>query len=102
VPRTIFAFNGDLESWLALHWLVHERGYEAVSLSINLVWDVRAKGLGKQIGGFFLRTSKHPGELREAGTTLRGGVCQAAVFLFVLPDGSCQHSVTRSHGVSLS
>jgi len=28
VPRIILAFNGDLESRLALYWLVHERGYE--------------------------------------------------------------------------
>jgi argininosuccinate synthase len=36
VARTIFAFNGDLESRLALHWLVHEHGYEVTALSINL------------------------------------------------------------------
>ena len=28
----ILAFNGDLESRLALYWLVHERGYEVVTL----------------------------------------------------------------------
>jgi argininosuccinate synthase len=39
VQRTIFAFNGDLESRLALHWLVHEQGYEVISLSINLGQD---------------------------------------------------------------
>jgi argininosuccinate synthase len=36
MPRIILAFNGDLESRLALYWLVHERGYEVVTLSINL------------------------------------------------------------------
>src|SRR5438270_1239170 len=47
VPRTIFAFNGDLESRLALHWLVHERGYEAVALSINLGQEVYLEPLGE-------------------------------------------------------
>jgi argininosuccinate synthase len=36
VARAIFAFNGDLESRLALHWLVHEYGYAVTALSINL------------------------------------------------------------------
>jgi argininosuccinate synthase len=36
VPRTLFAFNGDLESRLALHWLAREQGHEVISLSINL------------------------------------------------------------------
>jgi argininosuccinate synthase len=40
VSRTIFAFNGDLESRLALHWLVHERGCEVVSLSLDLGQEV--------------------------------------------------------------
>jgi len=47
VPRTIFAFNGDLESRLALHWLVQERGYEAVSLSVNLGQEVYLEPLGE-------------------------------------------------------
>jgi argininosuccinate synthase len=47
VPRTIFAFNGDLESRLALHWLVHERGYEVVALSINLGQEVYLEPLGE-------------------------------------------------------
>src|SRR5207302_6575766 len=47
VPRTIFAFNGDLESRLALHWLVHERGYEVISLSINLGQEVPLQSLGE-------------------------------------------------------
>jgi argininosuccinate synthase len=47
VLRTIFAFNGDLESRLALHWLVHERGYEVVSLSVNLGQEVYLEPLGE-------------------------------------------------------
>jgi argininosuccinate synthase len=47
VPRTILAFNGDLESRLALHWLVHERGYEVLSLSINLGQEVYLEPLGE-------------------------------------------------------
>jgi len=47
VARTIFAFNGDLESRLALHWLVHERGYEVVALSINLGQEVYLEPLGE-------------------------------------------------------
>src|SRR5437773_8214392 len=47
VPRTIFAFNGDLESRLALHWLVHERGYEVVTLSINLGQEIYLEPLGE-------------------------------------------------------
>jgi len=47
VPRTIFAFNGDLESRLALHWLVQERGYEVVALSINLGQEIYLEPLGE-------------------------------------------------------
>jgi argininosuccinate synthase len=47
VPRIIFAFNGDLESRLALHWLVHERGYDVISLSINLGQEVYLEPLGE-------------------------------------------------------
>ena len=47
MPRLIFAFNGDLESRLALHWLVHERGYEVVSLSIDLGQEVYLEPLGE-------------------------------------------------------
>jgi argininosuccinate synthase len=41
------AFNGDLESRLALHWLVEERGYEVVALSINLGQEVYLEPLGE-------------------------------------------------------
>ncbi|MFO0966576.1 MAG: argininosuccinate synthase [Gemmataceae bacterium] len=47
MPRTILAFNGDLESRLALHWLVHERGYEVVTVSINLGQEVYLEPLGE-------------------------------------------------------
>src|ERR1700682_2405768 len=47
VPRVILAFNGDLESRLALHWLVHERGYEVITLSINLGQGVYMEPLGE-------------------------------------------------------
>src|SRR5947209_19098755 len=47
VPRAILAFNGDLESRLALHWLVHERGYEVIALSINLGQEVYLEPLGE-------------------------------------------------------
>ncbi len=47
MARTIFAFNGDLESRLALHWLVHDRGYEVVALSINLGQEVYLEPLGE-------------------------------------------------------
>lgn len=47
MPRTILAFNGDLESSLALHWLVHERGYEVVTLSINVGQEVYLEPLGE-------------------------------------------------------
>src|SRR5438128_1335199 len=47
VARTIFAFNGDVESRLALHWLVHERGREVVALSINLGQEIYLEPLGE-------------------------------------------------------
>src|SRR5438876_12318067 len=47
MPRTIFAFNGDLESRLALYWLVHERGYQVLTLSINLGQEVYLEPLGE-------------------------------------------------------
>src|SRR5437870_11073159 len=41
------AFNGDLEARLALHWLVHERGYEVIALSINLGQEAYLEPLGE-------------------------------------------------------
>jgi argininosuccinate synthase len=47
MARMIFAFNGDLESRLALHWLVHERGREVIALSIDLGQEVYLAPLGE-------------------------------------------------------
>lgn len=47
MQRTLFAFNGDLESRLALHWLVHECGQEVISLSINVGQEVDLSALGE-------------------------------------------------------
>ena len=47
MPRVIFAFNGDLESRLALHWLAHERGYRVLALSLNLGQEVYLEPLGE-------------------------------------------------------
>lgn len=47
MPRAIMAFNGDLESRLALHWLVHERGYQIVTLSLNLGQEIHLEELGE-------------------------------------------------------
>jgi argininosuccinate synthase len=47
MPRIILAFNGDLESRLALYWLVHERGYEVITLSINLGQETYLEPLGE-------------------------------------------------------
>jgi argininosuccinate synthase len=47
VRRVILAFNGDLESRLALHWLVHERGCEVITLSINLGQEIYLEPLGE-------------------------------------------------------
>lgn len=43
----ILAFNGDLESRLAIHWLVHERGYEVITLSLNLGQEQQWQELGE-------------------------------------------------------
>jgi argininosuccinate synthase len=47
MARTIFAFNGDLESRLALHWLVHEHGQQVVALSLDLGQEVYLEPLGE-------------------------------------------------------
>src|SRR6516165_4407563 len=47
MARMIFAFNGDLESRLALHWLVQERGHEVLALSINLGQETYLEPLGE-------------------------------------------------------
>ena len=47
MARVILAFNGDLESRLALHWLVHERAHQVLTLSINLGQEVYLEPLGE-------------------------------------------------------
>lgn len=47
MPRVIFAFNGDLDSRLALHWLARERGYEVVTLLIDLGQGIYLEPLGE-------------------------------------------------------
>jgi argininosuccinate synthase len=47
VERVIFAFNGDFESRLALNWLVQERGYTVIALSINLGQEIDLEALGE-------------------------------------------------------
>ncbi len=47
MARIILAFNGDLESRLALHWLVHECGHEVIALSLNLGQEVYLEPLGE-------------------------------------------------------
>jgi len=47
VARIILAFNGDLESRLALHWLAHERGHKVIALSINLGQEQYLEPLGE-------------------------------------------------------
>src|SRR5436305_12863233 len=47
VARIILAFNGDLESRLALYWLVHERGCEVITLSINLGQELYLEPVGE-------------------------------------------------------
>ena len=47
MSRVILAFNGDLESRLALHWLVHERGHQVLTLSINLGQEIFLEPLGE-------------------------------------------------------
>lgn len=48
MKRTILAFNGDLESQLALHWLVNQKGYETIALAINLGQEMPMQFLGEQ------------------------------------------------------
>jgi argininosuccinate synthase len=47
MPRIILAFNGDLESRLALYWLTHERGYEVITLSLNLGQEMYLEPVGE-------------------------------------------------------
>ena len=47
MARTIFAFNGDLESRLALHWLVHERGEQVLAVSLDVGQGIYLEPLGE-------------------------------------------------------
>jgi argininosuccinate synthase len=47
MARIIFAFNGDFESRLALHWLVHENGHDVVAVSANLGQGMYLEPLGE-------------------------------------------------------
>ncbi len=47
MSRVIFAFNGDLESCLALHRLVQVQNNTVVTLSINLGQEVHMQSLGE-------------------------------------------------------
>jgi argininosuccinate synthase len=47
VARVLLAFNGDLESRLALHWLAHEQGHEVTTLSVNLGQEIYLEPLGE-------------------------------------------------------
>jgi argininosuccinate synthase len=47
LARIILAFNGDLESRLALHWLSRERGHEVVALLINLGQEIYLEPRGE-------------------------------------------------------
>ena len=47
MARTIFAFNGDLESRLALHWLVHERGGPVLAVSLDVGQGIYLEPLGE-------------------------------------------------------
>jgi argininosuccinate synthase len=84
MARTIFAFNGDLESRLALHWLVHERGLSVVALSLDLGQEVYLEPLGElalELGASsslvldrreeFLRSFALP--VLQAGAVYQGG-----------------------------
>ncbi|MBI2805058.1 MAG: argininosuccinate synthase [Planctomycetes bacterium] len=47
MSRIILAFNGDFESRLALYWLVHERGHEVITLSIDLGQETYLEPVGE-------------------------------------------------------
>jgi argininosuccinate synthase len=87
VPRTILAFNGDLESRLALHWLVHERGYEVVTVSINLGQGIYLEPLGElalELGAVSAQvTDRREAFLRDFALPVlqAGAVYQASCFL---------------------
>jgi argininosuccinate synthase len=87
VARIILAFNGDLESRLALYWLVHESGHEVIALSINLGQEVYLEPLGElalELGAVSAQViDRREAFLREfAWPVLQAGaVYQAGCFL---------------------
>ena len=80
VARIILAFNGDLESRLALHWLVHEHGHEVITLSINLGQGTYLEPLGELAlelgasGGHIIDRQRVPARFRPAGPASRRGL----------------------------
>jgi argininosuccinate synthase len=87
VSRLILAFNGDLESRLALHWLVHERGHEVIALSLNLGQEVYLEPLGElalELGAAAARiVDRRPEFLRDFALPVlqADAVYQGACFL---------------------
>jgi argininosuccinate synthase len=87
VARIIFAFNGDLESRLALYWLVHERGHEVVALSLDLGQGVYLEPLGElalELGASAARiVDRQPEFLRDFALPVlqAGAVYQGGCFL---------------------
>ena len=87
MERVIFAFNGDYESRLALNWLVQERGYTVIALSINLGQEIDLEVLGElalELGASKARVvDRREAFLREfAWPVLQAGaVYQASCFL---------------------
>lgn len=47
MARVVFAFNGDLESRLALYWLAREEGHEVIAFAANLGQEVYLEPLGE-------------------------------------------------------
>jgi argininosuccinate synthase len=47
VARVLFAFNGDLESRLALYWLAREEGHEVIAFAANLGQGIYLEPLGE-------------------------------------------------------
>jgi argininosuccinate synthase len=87
MARIIFAFNGDLESRLALHWLVHERGHQVITLSINLGQEVYLEPLGElalELGAIAARViDRREAFLRDFALPVlqAGAVYQSSCFL---------------------
>ena len=87
MARIILAFNGDLESRLALHWLVHERGHQVITLSINLGQEMYLEPLGElalELGAVAARViDRREAFLRDFALPVlqAGAVYQSSCFL---------------------